>query len=359
MCTSVTSSNSTDATLHLTDEQQLQQQELVAALLQTLTHQSPGSSADLANVPAFLLSDDNPATDDVENNESDFSNSHFLRCPCCTYSATDADDLDVHALGEHEDICTFDCKHCSFSTDRWDKYSRHIAKHVLVEKTYTCSLCSYRSKTKGSYDAHMRTHTGEKPYACSYCPYRSSQRVHLKIHVRTHTGEKPFACPNCPYQATQNSSLKRHIQTQHPATPKVSRRYNKYTSAMTATISSLPSVMSSLVCGTKKQQQSEAAQQHFRQLLQQHLHQFLTEPTISPSSALTLAISPTQKSSDKVSIRDKITGGNETEMNSTIEENHDQILDLPVSAKSKGENVTKKVGNTFLNTQKTASTGKK
>ena len=196
----------------LTDEEQLQQQQLVAALLQTLE---------------TVSSNNNNGQVEEGNHEGESSGCTF-QCPCCDFVTTDRDELDVHAV-EHEGS-TFTCRECSFSSDRWGRYSRHLNKHAMLERTFTCNYCSYRTKTKGSYDAHMRTHTGEKPYACSFCPYRSAQRVHLKIHVRTHTGEKPFSCPHCPYQATQNSSLKRHVQTQHgPSSGRMSRRYNRFT----------------------------------------------------------------------------------------------------------------------------------
>ena len=281
----------------LTDDQLLQQQELVAALIETL-HQQPSSAAVAGeDVPAFLLtSNDSSECVNDDDDESTTNNSesykNFLICPCCPYAAADRDDLDVHALGEHQENCVFTCQQCeNFSSDRWGKYSRHIAKHILADKTYTCPMCSYRSKTKGSYDAHMRTHTGEKPYACSFCPYRSSQRVHLKIHVRTHTGEKPFACPNCPYQATQNSSLKRHIQTQHPVTPRISRRYNKY-ALVTQSASPASSSTAQLQVGTQQLsvstqlQESLAMQQHLRQLLQQQLQQFLASAAVTRTTAI-------------------------------------------------------------------------
>ncbi|KAA0186573.1 hypothetical protein HAZT_HAZT004258, partial [Hyalella azteca] len=262
-----------------------QQQEFVAALLQTLdpvtltTTEDESLSLNIASMGSVAAARYDDESQDV----------HSYQCPCCSYTTLDKDDLDVHACAEHPDG-VFSCKDCTFTTDRWGKYSRHINKHVIADKTFSCSYCSYRTKTKGSYDSHMRTHTGEKPYACSYCPYRSSQRVHLKIHVRTHTGEKPFACPNCPYQATQNSSLKRHIQTQHPPTPRTTRRYNKYTAIMPATSSQQPASSatqlmmpaSALLYGKAlhgfqlMQQQTSPAEQHLRELLQHQLQQFLS-----------------------------------------------------------------------------------
>ena len=167
-------------------------------------------------------------TVDEGNNGSSSTSADTYDCPCCSFTTIDKEILDFHALEKHPDgESTFVCKDCEFSSQKWLKYSRHLNKHLIGDRTYTCSSCSYRTKTKGSFDSHMRTHTGEKPYGCSYCSYRSAQRVHLKIHLRTHTGEKPFACPYCPYHASQNSSLKRHIQTQHGPARMTRRRYNK------------------------------------------------------------------------------------------------------------------------------------
>lgn len=355
----------------LTEEQQLEQQELVAAVLQTL-HQFPSTEDDgtadtevsLDTLPSFLLPDSltesltSAGKEGDEGAENEGLISTLLKCPCCSYTATDQDDLDVHALGEHPENCVFSCKVCDFSTDRWSRYSRHVSKHFLAEKSFTCPLCSYRSKTKGCFDAHMRTHTGEKPYACSYCPYRSSQRVHLKIHVRTHTGEKPFACPSCPYQATQNSSLKRHIQTQHPVVPRVSRRYNRYMSAAarSSSMASLPlsgptdilndltgypSPMAQQLCLLKQQQECQTTQDNIRLLFQQQLQQYISNavaataaqaaasmpgaanPTVLPdlTTALVAPFFAQSEHSDKSKL-DATTNGSKTPSSGTESSSH-------------------------------------
>ena len=86
----------------------------------------------------------------------------------------------------------------------------HLNKHIIIEKTFTCSRCQYRAKTKGSYDAHMRTHTGEKPFTCTLCDYRSAHSSTLQAHMITHTGEKPFSCDICGRKFARSDEKKRH-----------------------------------------------------------------------------------------------------------------------------------------------------
>ncbi|KAF2363537.1 Zinc finger C2H2-type, partial [Trinorchestia longiramus] len=147
-----------------------QQQELVTALLQTLDPVTLTTIEDGDSLTHSLValggggsSNSNGAAPSSAREGDDSQDLlHLYQCPCCSYATYDKEDLDVHACAEHPDS-VYSCKDCSFTTDRWGKYSRHINKHVIADKTFSCSYCSYRTKTKGSYDSHMRTHTGEKP----------------------------------------------------------------------------------------------------------------------------------------------------------------------------------------------------
>lgn len=338
-----TTTSSTD-TLSSMDQQQ---QELVTALLQTLdpvnltTAEDDSLALALSSLGATASGSNGAAP---PRDTEDMQDLHSYLCPCCNFSTFDKDDLDVHACADHPDS-VYTCKDCSFSTDRWGKYSRHINKHVIADKTFSCSYCSYRTKTKGSYDSHMRTHTGEKPYACSYCPYRSSQRVHLKIHVRTHTGEKPFACPNCPYQATQNSSLKRHIQTQHPPTPRVSRRYNKYTAVMpqqqsvaaaaaAAAAAQLMLPPSAAMLFAKPFQgfplmQSNQAEQHLREMLQQQLQQFISPSSTSRDNTANDKLDKSDQLRKDVSITRLNNERAHSDINSTGHDKSSDVISVP------------------------------
>ena len=61
-----------------------------------------------------------------------------------------------------------------------------------TRKVHICAVCSYETEIKGSFEVHMRTHTGVKPYACNKCTFRAAQKGNLTRHILRHTGDKEF-----------------------------------------------------------------------------------------------------------------------------------------------------------------------
>lgn len=68
---------------------------------------------------------------------------------------------------------------CRFQTVTIDKCEKSFVK-------YSCNYCGKIFYHKGSFRAHLRTHTGEKPFVCSICNRSFTQKVHLVRHIATH-----------------------------------------------------------------------------------------------------------------------------------------------------------------------------
>ncbi|XP_031620461.1 zinc finger protein 37 homolog [Contarinia nasturtii] len=68
---------------------------------------------------------------------------------------------------------------------------------LTMMKRFRCRLCEYSSNHMGTYNRHIRTHTGEKPYQCDICRKEFPRMDTLKNHKFTHTKQNPFHCRGC------------------------------------------------------------------------------------------------------------------------------------------------------------------
>src|SRR6185369_15629642 len=113
----------------------------------------------------------------------------------------------------------FECSQCGRRfKDNGSLVSRQRRKHENREKCHKCPSCDKRFLEEFELRAHTRsvhTATENKPFGCSFCGKRFPDMGTYDIHMRSHTGEKPYACPSCPQRYRTKSNLTRHIKEAH------------------------------------------------------------------------------------------------------------------------------------------------
>ncbi|XP_069047993.1 zinc finger protein 628-like isoform X2 [Lepisosteus oculatus] len=86
----------------------------------------------------------------------------------------------------------------------------YLKKRKQHYVTYACAFCEKIFRTKGHFQQHERTHTGERPYTCPLCGKSFTRNTILKDHQRRHRGERPFACDTCGKSFVVKKYLQQH-----------------------------------------------------------------------------------------------------------------------------------------------------
>lgn len=148
----------------------------------------------------------------LKSHEKIHSGIKAYKCATCSISF-----IHQHTLKSHQRIHTgekpYECKTegCNKTFSFYSGLKQHIlVVHTADSKKFVCDYCGKRFPTKGRYNEHVRTHTGEKPLICEVCNKGFNSYGILNVHKRTHTGERPFKCNIC-----GKSFIKNHGLTQH------------------------------------------------------------------------------------------------------------------------------------------------
>lgn len=121
----------------------------------------------------------------------------------------------IQNLARHIDgVKTFFCKLCSYSVNRCDSMTKHIARvhskgRVIPE--HQCEVCGKVFIEKTYLRNHMVSHNKERQYKCHVCGQDFHRQASLKRHTQGHSDSKQFSCTLCDYQTNRKNLIYRHV----------------------------------------------------------------------------------------------------------------------------------------------------
>ncbi|XP_046407539.1 zinc finger protein 436-like [Ischnura elegans] len=156
-------------------------------------------------------------------------------------------------VGARERGRPYSCSVCAKCFTHKGSFDRHVRTHT-GERPFPCDACEKSFATKSTLVTHIRTHTGEKPYSCYECKKSFSNRSHLVSHVRTHLGYRPFSCTICEKSFTRSDCLKLHFRTHTGEKPYICKLCGKSFSRRDILVSHMPThtgkkLYSCRICG--------------------------------------------------------------------------------------------------------------
>ncbi|XP_011878678.1 PREDICTED: uncharacterized protein LOC105567982 [Vollenhovia emeryi] len=102
------------------------------------------------------------------------------------------------------------CKFCNKKFRSRKSYWAHIRTHS-GEKSYTCHICGKQFVQGGSLYYHLKhVHDGVKNHTCDICGRSFAMKTAMEDHRRIHTGERPYVCHTCGKTFKTKASLYIH-----------------------------------------------------------------------------------------------------------------------------------------------------
>lgn len=225
------------AELHLLDEQELREEELVDAARACIAFSESGYHEDFQRLWALSKNHADAALD-IRNKpclpslEEALKRGRKIIEDMSTVSKGDAPALS--GLDQYYGETRFKCPkvtchwfHVGFNKSKIR--NDHVARH---ERPFRCEVtdCSAGDigfKASKQLEKHMRMFhptlreraesfntlrvaPTKTPFACHLCEKRFTRRFHLTSHIRNHNQEKPFACTQCGREFTRANDCKRH-----------------------------------------------------------------------------------------------------------------------------------------------------
>ena len=112
-------------------------------------------------------------------------------CDTCGKEFGDKYDLRTHIARMHERTDDFHCDKCSQKYPSKNSLQRHKNRVHAESDAYVCKVCSARCGDSGELKMHMRTHDAPG-FKCRFCGKMIKSKQSWVAHERIHTGENPY-----------------------------------------------------------------------------------------------------------------------------------------------------------------------
>ncbi|CAH0549817.1 unnamed protein product [Brassicogethes aeneus] len=174
-------------------------------------------------------------------------------CDSCDYKTVTKTSFTAHIASCKNLKTTFDCLHCSYTTNTLYKLNSHLKshetsnltcpycqyvskmstslqKHIFSKhrsqneiekkieinlKTFQCENCIYITVEPKYYQKHVKSCKVGPEINCSQCSYKTNVEYEYKLHYKKHI-EENLKCPYCAYTTKHTPNLQMHVLMKHP-----------------------------------------------------------------------------------------------------------------------------------------------
>ena len=141
------------------------------------------------------------------------------KCKICDKTFNNIRTYRHHMNKNHNNVQTFTCDECGFSTIHSYSLKLHLESHNLTKesiKNYPCPDCEKTFKSSKRLYAHNRlVHQMQNILMCSECDYTCKTKSNLRTHMTRHSDERPFSCSYCDLKFKTNHTRNKHMKVSH------------------------------------------------------------------------------------------------------------------------------------------------